>query len=160
MVYMELNYDFIITIYNMLKKKPENFKYKKIHKNKIKIQKKNKIKSIIFRFGAFGIKALENGRLTYNQIESTRKVISKKIKKISKIWIRILINIPITTKTSGTRMGRGVGSINYWITKIICGQIIFEINHIKFKLAKDTLNSAKKKLSIKTKFIINNKYFL
>jgi ribosomal protein L16/L10AE len=69
----------------MLKKTPNNYKYKKIHKNKIKIKKKNKIQSVTFRFGTYGIKALENGRLTYNQIEATRKIISKKIKKISKI---------------------------------------------------------------------------
>jgi large subunit ribosomal protein L16 len=67
-----------------LQKQPNNFKYKKIHKGKIK-NKKNKIKSIIFRYGAFGLKAEENGRLTYNQIEATRKVISKKVKRIGKI---------------------------------------------------------------------------
>ena len=144
----------------MLKKNPNNYKYKKLHKNKIKMKKKNKIKSIMFRFGTYGIKALENGRLTYNQIESTRKIISKKIKKISKIWIRININIPITTKTSGIRMGRGVGTISYWITKIKTGQILFEISNIKFLFAKNTLISAKKKLAIKTKFVINYKYFI
>jgi large subunit ribosomal protein L16 len=57
-------------------------------------------------------------------------------------------------------MGRGVGTISYWITKIKTGQILFEISNIKFLIAKNTLTSAKKKLSIKTKFIINHKYFI
>ena len=50
-------------------------------------------------------------------------------------------------------MGKGVGKLSYWATKISKGDILFELNDIPEKLAIKALLLVQKKLPIKTKVI-------
>jgi len=127
---------------------PKNIKYKKIKKGKLK---KFEFKSNKLRFGSIGLKALESGTLTYNQIESARQIISKKTKRKSKIWIKIFTYLPITSKPIGIRMGKGKGKISCWGAKIATGTIIFELSGQNKTLLFLSLLSCKYKLPIKTK---------
>ena len=69
-------------------------------------------------FGSYGLKAMEPGWITARQIEASRVTISRRLlEKLGKMWIRIFPDKPITAKPLETRMGKGKGSPEYWVSK-------------------------------------------
>jgi large subunit ribosomal protein L16 len=129
---------------------PNKTKYKKNFKSKL-IGKTSKGSKILY--GKYAIKALKEIRLTSNQIESARRIITRKMKRLGFLWIRIFPDIPVTKKPTENRMGKGKGSVSFFIAKIKKGQILFEISGFSFEESKKILKSGSKKLPIKTKFI-------
>ena len=81
-------------------------------------------------FGAYGLKALEPGWITARQIEASRIVISRIVRKVGKMWIRIFPDKPITAKPAETRMGKGKGSLDHWVSVVKPGRILFEIEGV------------------------------
>lgn len=129
---------------------PKKVKYKKYQKGRLK----NKTNSLVtLKFGLFGLKSLEAGRITSSQIEAVRKNIKRKIKKSGKIWINIFPDLPITSKPSEIRMGKGKGNIDHWAAKIAPGKILFEVLGSDKQLLKSSLKSASNKLPVRT-FIV------
>ena len=86
-------------------------------------------------FGTFGLKAMEPGWITARQIEASRIVISRVVRKIGKMWIRIFPDKPITAKPAETRMGKGKGSLDHWVSVVKPGRILFEIEGVDKELA-------------------------
>lgn len=125
----------------------------------IKSQKIKKAKHFVINklsFGNFGIQSIENGYLTAKQIEATRRVLTRFLKKDGKIWIRCFPNIPITKKPNETRIGKGKGSVSFWVVNVKPGQILFEITLSNKKKALKILNSSSKKIPMKTKILEQN----
>ena len=134
--------------------KPRKQKYKKTHKARIKhiiTSKTNKFENL--NFGTYALKALHKGEIKPNQIEATRKVLSRKIKKSGNIWIQVFCHITRTSKPAEVRMGKGKGAPEYWCANIKTGQILFETSDINLTIAYTLLRSASKKLPILTKII-------
>lgn len=105
-------------------------------------------------FAPYGLKSMDNHLLKATQIEAVRKVIIRKIRKIGKIWIRTFPDKPISQKPTKTRMGKGKGSVQYWVSTVKAGQIIIEIGGaFTESTAKKVLQVASQKLPIRTKFI-------
>ncbi len=77
-----------------------------------------------------GIKSVSSFRLTSVQIEASRKVITKQIRKKFKSKLRFCIfpDLPITKKSSGVRMGKGKGNTDFWCFPVKKGRMLFEIN--------------------------------
>ncbi|BBA84686.1 50S ribosomal protein L16 [endosymbiont of Euscepes postfasciatus] len=123
---------------------PKNSKYTKCHKSKTK-----GILNMFINFGSFAIVSMESGRITSFQIESTRRVITKILKKESKIWIRIFPDKPFTKKPLEVRMGKGKGNLEYWVSFIKPGSILYEIDNVDEKLANKSCKHASFKLPIK-----------
>ena len=130
---------------------PKSLKFKKYRKGNLKKleHKVNKLK-----FGNIGLKTIQSGIITARQIESARQTITRKINRKGKLWIRIYPNIPITSKPSEVRMGKGKGNINHWVSRVKAGQVLFEICGIDLNLAILAFNTGKSKLPIKTKIFI------
>ena len=126
---------------------PKKTKYKKYHKGKIS-QKTNSL--VTLNFGDFGLKALESGRITGKQLESVRVNIKRKLRKYDQIWINVFPDIPLTSKPLEVRMGKGKGNVDYWVSKISPGNILFEVTALNKKLVLECLNSAANKLPLKT----------
>lgn len=105
------------------------------------------------RFGSFGLKALESGKLNSRQIESARKVITRYMKRAGKLWITVFPHTPVTKKPAEVRMGSGKGNVEYYIAKIKPGRVIFEIDGIDTDSALTSLQKAAAKLPFKTKII-------
>jgi large subunit ribosomal protein L16 len=128
---------------------PRKFKYKKSQKgslpNKILSCKRELI------FGSFGLKSLDFGLLTANQIEAGRRLIMKKIKKKGKLWVRIFPHIPISKKPIEVRMGKGKGGVDHWAFKANPGILLYEIEGLSYKKAFELFRQVSKKLPIKTK---------
>ncbi|UQB42003.1 50S ribosomal protein L16 [Thiomicrospira microaerophila] len=104
-------------------------------------------------FGEFGLKATERGRLTSRQIESARRAMTRHIKRGGKIWIRVFPDKPITSKPLEVRMGKGKGSVEYWVAQIQPGRVLYEVQGVNESLARQAFSLAAAKLPFKTQFV-------
>ena len=102
-------------------------------------------------FGTYGLKALETRWIPAKQLEASRRVIIRYLKKGGKVWIRVFPDKPITRKGAEVPMGGGKGSVDHYVFPIKPGRIIFELEGIKEEQAKEALRRAGDKLPIKTK---------
>ena len=103
--------------------------------------------------GDFGLKAIEAGRMTNRQIEAVRKVITRSVKKIGRLFIRIFPHQVLTKKPAEVQMGSGKGSPEHWVVLVRPGMILFEIEGVGEKLSRDVLNTASYKLGFNTKVV-------
>jgi large subunit ribosomal protein L16 len=127
---------------------PKQTKYKKTKKGKLV---KLEFKSNNLTFGTIGLKASEAGILSAKQIEAARQAISRKIKRKGKMWIKIFPDLPITSKPTGVRMGKGKGQVSYWGARVRGGTVLFEICGVNLLTANEALKTGGAKLPIKTK---------
>ena len=107
-------------------------------------------------FGSFGLKAKGRGRITSRQIESARRTITRQVKRGGKLWIRIFPVKPITKKPLEVRMGKGKGSVEYWVALIQPGRMLYEIDGVTEEQARIAFNLASAKLPIETIFVSRN----
>ena len=104
-------------------------------------------------FGEFGLKATGRGRLTARQIEAARRAMTRHVKRQGKIWIRVFPDKPITNKPLEVRMGKGKGSVEYWVAEIQPGKVLYEMEGVSEELAREAFNLASRKLPFKTTFV-------
>ncbi len=105
-------------------------------------------------FGEFGLKAMEPGWITARQIEAARIAMTRFVKRGGKIWIRIFPDKPITKKPAETRMGKGKGVPEYWVSVVKSGRMIYEIDGVTQDVAKEAFRLAAYKLPISTQFVM------
>ena len=129
---------------------PKNTKFRKQHKGRIHGSAKGNYE---LTFGYYGLKSLDAERVTARQIEATRISISRRVRKVGKMWIRIFPDKPITKKPLETRMGKGKGSPEFWVANVRPGRILFEVEGISKELAQEAFRIAGNKLAIKTKLV-------
>jgi len=104
-------------------------------------------------FGDYGLQALDCGWISSRQIEATRIAITRRMKRVGQVWIRVFPDKPITMKPAETRMGKGKGAPEYWVAVVKPGRILFEINGVSNDVAKEALNLGAAKLPFKTRII-------
>jgi large subunit ribosomal protein L16 len=124
-------------------------------KTKFRKQYKGKNRGLAYRgsrvsFGEIGLKTVDRGRLTSRQIESARRVITRYIKKGGKLWIRVFPDKPITKKPLEVRMGKGKGSVEYWVALVQPGKILYEMDGVPHDIAIEALSLAGSKLPVRT----------
>lgn len=127
---------------------PRKTKYRKTRKGRLK---KLEFKANKVQFGQLGLKAQVSGMITARQIEAARRAIARKIKRKGKIWICIFPDLPITSKPTESRMGKGKGSVSHWVARIRGGTTLFEVCGVPIHIATEALKSGSKKLPVKTK---------
>ena len=127
---------------------PRKSKYKKVRKGKLP---KLEFRANQLRFGTIGLKAAESGTINARQIEAARQAITRKIKRKGKVWIRIFPSLPITSKPTEVRMGKGKGSVSHWATKVGGGTVLFELCGVTLNVAITAFQTGGAKLPIKTK---------
>jgi large subunit ribosomal protein L16 len=104
-------------------------------------------------FGAFGLKALEPNRVTAREIEAARRAITRAMKRAGRVWIRVFPDVPVTSKPTEVRMGKGKGAVDYWAARVKPGRIMFELDGVPEETAREALRLGAAKLSVKTRFI-------
>src|SRR6202012_4715534 len=129
---------------------PKRTKYRKAHKGRVHGMAKG---GTTLNFGAYGMKSVEPGRITARQIEAARRAITRHIRRIGRVWIRIFPDVPVSTKPAEVRMGSGKGSPEYWIARVKPGRIMFELDGGTGGVAREALTLGAAKLPIRTKFI-------
>ncbi|RLA22918.1 MAG: 50S ribosomal protein L16 [Gammaproteobacteria bacterium] len=105
-------------------------------------------------FGEYGLKSVARGRITARQIEAARRTITRHCKRDGKLWIRIFPDKPITKKPLEVRMGKGKGSVEYWVAQIKPGTMLYELQGVPEEIAREAFALAAAKLPVKTKFIV------
>jgi large subunit ribosomal protein L16 len=108
----------------------------------------------IVSFGKYALQAVEPSWITSRQIEAGRIAITRHVKRGGKIWIRIFPDKPITAKPAETRMGGGKGSPELWVAVVRPGRILYEIDGVEEKVAREAFRLAGHKLPVKTRFLL------
>lgn len=127
---------------------PKQTKFKKTRKGKLS---KLEFKANDLKFGTIGLKAAESGIISSRQLEAARQAIVRKIKRKGKIWIKVFPDLPITSKPTGVRMGKGKGQVSHWGARVKGGTILFEICGVSTNIVLVALRTGGAKLPIKTK---------
>jgi len=129
---------------------PKRTKYRKQQKGRVKglAQRGSRV-----AFGTFGLKSLDDGRITNRQIEAARVALTRYMKREGKVWIRIFPDKPITKKPQEVRMGKGKGALDHYVAVIKPGRILFEIDGVDEDVAREALRLAAQKLPVLTKFV-------
>jgi large subunit ribosomal protein L16 len=129
---------------------PKRTKYRKAHKGRIHGAAKG---GTDLNFGAYGLKAVEPDRVTARQIEAARRAITRHLKRLGRVWIRVFPDVPVSTKPAEVRMGSGKGTPEFWAARVHPGRIMFEIDGVPEQTAREAFALAAAKLPIKTKVV-------
>ena len=104
-------------------------------------------------FGSFALKAVTPSRVTANQIEAARKVLTRATAKTGKLWIRIFPDRPITNKPAEVGMGSGKGDLKHFVFEVRPGRVLFELDGVPESVARAHLKQAASKLPVKTSIV-------
>ncbi len=129
---------------------PKRTKFRKQHKGRIHGNAKG---GTMLNFGSYGIKAMEPERVTARQIEAARRAITRHMKRAGRVWIRVFPDVPVSSKPTEVRMGKGKGSPDYWACRVKPGRVMFEIDGVSEEVAREALRLGGRKLPIKTRFV-------
>ena len=129
---------------------PKKTKYRKAHKGRIHGLAKG---GAALNFGAYGLKATSPGRVSARQIEAARRAITRHMKRVGKLWIRIFPDVPVSLKPAEVRQGKGKGSPEWWAARVKPGRVMFELDGVPKDVAKQAFVLAAAKLPIHTKFV-------
>lgn len=129
---------------------PKKTKFRKVQRGNMKGRSKGARE---VSFGEYGLQALEPAWVTAQQIESMRITVARKLPKLGKFFLRIFPDKPVTKKPAETRMGKGKGNPELWVSVVKRGRVICEVAGMTEAEAREALNSATYKLPIKTKFV-------
>jgi large subunit ribosomal protein L16 len=129
---------------------PSKTKYRKTHKGRNRGIAKG---GDFIAFGDFAIQAFERGALTSAQLEAARIAINRHLKRKGKMWLRLFPQKPITKKPAETRMGKGKGGVEFWVSVVKPGTVIFEIAGVSATLAREAMRLADGKLPVHCRFV-------
>ncbi|MHA1539916.1 MAG: 50S ribosomal protein L16 [Alphaproteobacteria bacterium] len=129
---------------------PKRTKYRKAHKGRVHGNAKG---GTSVAFGKYGMKAITPGRVTARQIEAARRAMTRHLRRVGRIWIRVFPDVPVSVKPAEVRMGKGKGTPEYWMCRVKPGRIMFEIDGVDREMAKEAVALAAAKLPVKIKFV-------
>lgn len=129
---------------------PKKVKHRKVHKGRMKgkAQRGNNVS-----FGEYGLQAQTRGRVTARQIEAARIAMTRHVKRGGKIWIRIFPDKPVTKKPAETRMGKGKGNPEEWVAVVRPGRMLYEMEGVPARVAREAMRLASHKLPVQTRFV-------
>lgn len=131
---------------------PKTTKYRKSFKGRNRGLAHSKRNSVAF--GEFGMKAVTRGQITSRQIESSRRALSRFLRRSGTVVIRIFPDKPITKKPLEVRQGKGKGNVEFWVAPVRPGSLLFEIAGVSLEDARQACLLASAKLPVQTKFVL------
>lgn len=134
---------------------PKKVKHRKWQTQRLSEKNLNRpdTRGVTVAFGSLGLKALTPARVTSNQIEAARKVLTRATAKTGKLWIRIFPDRPVTAKPAEVGMGSGKGDPKHYVFQVRPGRILFEMDGVDEKIARAHLRQAGMKLPVKTTIV-------
>ncbi len=117
--------------------------------------KKHRIESrgTTLAYGSYGLKAETANRITSNQIEAARRVLSRNVGKTGRVWIRVFPDRPFTRKGAEVPMGKGKGDPAGYVAEVLPGRIIFEIDGVTAAVAKEAIRKAGSKVAVRSRMV-------
>ena len=134
-------------------KKVKHRKWQRGRKSLARRQSSVATRGVTLAFGSCGIKAITPARIRSNQIEAARRVISRKMGKNGRIWIRVFPDRPFTSKPAEVGMGKGKGDLQGYQFEVLPGHILFEVDGVEEAVAREALRKAAAKLPLTAKVI-------
>jgi large subunit ribosomal protein L16 len=131
---------------------PKKMKYRKWHKRRTVGDRLATQKTSV-DFGSYGLKAITEAWVTARQIEAARRAMTRAIKRGGKIWIRIFPDHPVTNHGAEAPMGKGKGGVDYYMTPVRAGTVMFEMDGVTEDVAQEAFRLAAYKLPVKTKIV-------
>ena len=128
---------------------PKRMKFRKMHKGR----NRGYAAGSTVAFGTYGLKAVGRGRMTARQIEAARRAMTRHVKRQGKIWIRVFPDKPITEKPLEVRQGKGKGNVEYWVSLVQPGTVLYEMAGVSEEVAREAFKLAAAKLPVRTTFI-------
>jgi len=129
---------------------PKRTKFRKAFKGRIHGMAKG---GTLLNFGAYGLKATSPGRISARQIEAARRAITRHMKRVGKLWIRVFPDVPVSQKPAEVRQGKGKGTPEWWACRVKPGRIMFELDGVPRNVAHEAFELAAAKLPIATKVV-------
>ena len=129
---------------------PKRVKFRKNHRGK---RRGVATRGNYLSFGEYGLKSLGRGWLTAIQIEAARVALTRHVKRGGKLWIRVFPDKSYTKKPAETRMGKGKGAPEYYVSVIKPGTVLFEMDGIPEELARSAMRLCAYKIPFRTMFV-------
>jgi large subunit ribosomal protein L16 len=130
---------------------PKKVKFRKWQSARRNPKKKSvATRGITVAFGSHGLKSMTGARITGNQIEAARKVVSHALGKTGRVWVRVFPDRPYTQKGAETPMGAGKGDPQGFVFEAKPGHVLFEVDGVTDAVARESLRRAGAKLPVKT----------
>ena len=129
---------------------PVRTRWRKAHKGRIH---GTATRASSINYGAFALKALQPERITGKQIEAARVALTRHMKRQGRVWTRIFPNIPVSKKPIEVRMGKGKGNVEYWVSKVQPGKVLYEMEGVSEEIAREAFRLAAAKLPVLTTFV-------
>ncbi|WP_298067656.1 50S ribosomal protein L16 [uncultured Mailhella sp.] len=135
---------------------PKRIKFRKWQKGRLRGPAN---RGATIAFGEIGLKAVEHGKLSSQQIEAARIAMMRHIRRGGKVWIRVFPDHPVTAKPLATRQGSGKGAPVGWCAPVKPGRVLYEIKGVELEVAKRALTLAGHKLPVKTVIVVKEGAF-
>ncbi len=132
---------------------PKKVKHRKVHKGRMRGKA---YRGCTLAFGDFGLQTTSCGRITARQIEAARIAMTRHVKRGGKVWIRIFPDKPITKKPAETRMGKGKGNPEEWVAVVKPGRVLYEMEGVNPRIAKEALRLAAHKLPVSCRIVLRD----
>jgi large subunit ribosomal protein L16 len=133
---------------------PKKVKHRKWQSNRWNVKRKRtESRGTTLAYGSYGLKAETADRITSNQIEAARRVLSRNVGKTGRVWIRVFPDRPFTQKGAEVPMGKGKGDPAGYVAEILPGRIIFEIDGVTAAVAKEAIRKAGSKVSVRSRMV-------
>lgn len=134
---------------------PKKAKFRKWQMGRRHTRRRNApdTRGITVAFGSYGLKAMTPARVTSNQIEAARRVLSRAGGKSAKVWVRIFPDRPYTQKAAEVGMGSGKGDVAGFVAEVRPGRILFELDGAPEEMAREALRKAGTKLPLKARVV-------
>jgi len=130
---------------------PKKIKWRKVQRGR---RRGKATRGSTVTFGDYGLKCMEAGWITNRQIEAARVAMTRFVRRGGKIWIRMFPDKPVTKKPAETRMGKGKGAPEEWVAVVRPGKILYEMEGIDEKTAREAMSLAAAKLPLRTRFTV------
>jgi large subunit ribosomal protein L16 len=132
-----------------------NYLYNALKPDNIFLKKKKDFEFTTNRllFGPYGICFAQYGTINAKFVDTANLDIAKILRKKGRIWTRVCCDTPVTERPVESRMGKGKGSISYWVAKVQPGQLFFEFSGISLEQLKEIYKKLSQKSGINLKII-------
>ncbi len=136
----------------MFPKKVKFRKWQRSRENPKKIRVATR--GVALAFGSHGLKSVGTAQVSSNQIEASRRVLSRALGKTGRVWVRIFPDRPETKKGGELPMGKGKGDPYRFVARVRPGTMLFELDGVPDKEARSCLVRAGHKISVKTTVVV------
>lgn len=139
---------------------PKRRRHRVSQRGRIKFSLGGSERGMRVAWGDYGLQVQASTLLTARQLDNVRvalRRITRNVKGV-KIHMRVFPDIPMTSKGIEVRMGKGKGSIDYWVCRVRSGRVIFELvgEGLSEEMAKECVRAAGYRLPVPVKLVKRN----